>query len=297
MLISVFTPTYNRANLLHRVFDSLNMQGFTDFEWIVVDDGSTDDTLDLLGCFRAKAKYPIKVYRQENRGKARSINTGLDLAEGELFICFDSDDWCTPNAFARIAEVWSSLSAEERDTYCGISCLKVLEDGSVVGEDYSRMNFKGESYVHRFNKRIRGDKWEIIRTDLHRAARYDLFKNERYMAPEYAWLKIGRTHNTVFLNEALSIVEYQPEGISLNNLSHRVSSAISTSRFYLLAWGVSDSARNRLRAAINHTRFSFHGNVLSELPLSTRMITIIPGLIFFCKDLISLRKKAARRAK
>lgn len=297
MLISVFTPTYNRADLIHRVFDSLNMQSFKDFEWIVVDDGSTDDTGSLLEYFRDNADYPIKIHRQENSGKARSINVGLELADGELFVCFDSDDWCTANAFSRIAEVWRGLSVEERGVYCGISCLKILQDGALVGEDYTRMGQKGESYINRFNKRIKGDKWEVIRTDLHKSALYDLFGNERYMAPEYAWLKIGMTYKTVFLNEALSVVEYQAEGISQNNLSHRVSSPISATRFYQLAWRVSDSAINRFRAAINCFRFSLHGKVSSELPLSIRLITMIPGWVFYCKDLVSLRKRGARRRK
>lgn len=290
MLISVFTPTYNRADLIHRVFDSLNEQSFTDFEWIVVDDGSTDETAGVLEDFRARASYPIKTHQRENRGKARSINDGLDLAEGELFICFDSDDWCTPDALARIAEVWTGLSTDERKAYSGISCLKVLQDGALVGEDYSRMMSKGESYVDRFNRRVKGDKWEIIRTDLHRSARYDLADDERYMAPEYAWLKIGKTHKAVFLNEALSVVEYQADGISLNNLSHRASSPVSATRFYRLAWSVSDGARNRLRTAINCVRFSFHGKIPSKLPVFTRLIATIPGWVFYRKDIACLRE-------
>lgn len=295
MLISVFTPTYNRADLIHRVFESLNSQDFTDFEWIVVDDGSADDTVAVIERFRETAKYPIKLHCHENQGKAGSINVGLDLAAGELFICFDSDDWCTPNAFSRIAEIWTSMSAEERDTYCGLSCLKVLSDGSLVGEDYTRMRSRGESYINRFNRRIKGDKWEVIRTDLYKSARYDLFYKERYMAPEYSWLKIGKTHMTVFLNEALSIVEYQAEGISRNNLLHRVSSPISATRFYFLAWSVSDSTINRLRAAINHSRFSYHGKVESDLPLTMRLIASIPGWILYNNDLVNLKRDSRWR--
>lgn len=292
MLISVFTPTYNRADLIHRVFNSLNAQAFTDFEWIIVDDGSTDGTAEVLEGFRAEASYPVKIHRRENRGKSQSINDGLELAEGELFICFDSDDWCTPNALARIAEVWTRLSVVEREDYAGVSCLKVLQDGSLVGEDYARMQTKGESYVDRFNKRIKGDKWEIIRTDLHRAARYDLGEGERYMAPEYAWLKIGTTHKTVFVNEALSVVEYQAEGISLNNLSHRISSPVSATRFYRFAWSISNNDRNRLRAAINYTRFGLHGKIPLMLPFPVRLFAALPGWILYRKDLASLEKRA-----
>lgn len=297
MLISVFTPTYNRADLIHRVFDSLNQQTFTDFEWIIVDDGSNDDTEEVLNRFRQSAKYPVKIHRQDNHGKAHSINVGLDLAEGELFVCFDSDDWCVPTAFSRIAEVWTGLSAEERASYSGLSCLKVLRDGAIVGEDYTRMKLKGESYIDRFNRRVKGDKWEIIRTDIHKRARYDLAFGERYMAPEYAWLKIGKAYKTVFLNEALSVVEYQSEGISLNNLSHRASSPVSTAAFYLLAWGVSSGFLNRIRAAINNRRFGFHAKERSSLPLLYRVVALIPGWLFFFYDRIELKRRARRSSK
>lgn len=144
MLISVFTPTFNRADLIHRVFDSLCAQDFFDFEWIILDDGSTDCTIDVVSRFRDQAKFNIKIYHRENCGKAQSINDGVDLAEGELFICFDSDDWCTSNALARIADIWNGLTVEEKEDYTGISCLKQLQDGTLIGEDYTRMRLMGK---------------------------------------------------------------------------------------------------------------------------------------------------------
>lgn len=292
MLISVFTPTYNRADLIHRVYESLKAQDFRDFEWVVVDDGSNDATREVLESFRIQASFPIKIHYQKNQGKAASINRGLDLAEGELFICFDSDDWCTRDALSTIAAQWEALGTECRKSYCGISCLKALPDGTLVGEDYTRMKMFGESYVDRFNRRIKGDKWEILRTDLHRQARYDLAANERYMAPEYAWLKIGLTHKTVFLNRALSVVEYQADGISLNNMAHRATSPVSTMRFYRLAWSVSDNLRRRLRTAINLTRFAHHAGIAADLPLLPRAYAALPGWILYRRDLQKLRLRS-----
>lgn len=292
MLISVFTPTYNRADLIHRVYDSLIVQDFCDFEWIVVDDGSTDATSEVLESFQKQASFPIKIHRQNNQGKAASINCGLDLAEGELFICFDSDDWCTRDAFSTIAEQWEALGTERRQAYCGISCLKILRDGTLVGEDYARMKMFGDSYVDRFNRKIKGDKWEIIRTDLHRQAKYDLAESERYMAPEYAWLKIGLTHKTVFLNRALSVVEYQADGISQNNLAHRASSPVSTMRFYRLAWSVADNLRSRISAAINLTRFGHHAGITAELPLISRAYAALPGWFLYRRDMKKLRLRS-----
>lgn len=291
MLISVFTPTYNRADLIHRVYDSLQQQDFRDFEWIIVDDGSNDSTPEILEGFREAADFPIKIHRQTNQGKVAAINRGLNMAEGELFICFDSDDWCTPHAFTMIAKQWGALGPDGQSACCGISCLKVLPDKSIVGEDYTRMRTLGESYVDRFNRRIRGDKWEILRTDLHRKALYDLAPGERYMAPEYAWLKMGRTHKTVFLNEALSIVEYQAGGISLNNLAHRASSPVSAMRFYQLAYNVSDNWGTRLRSMINLVRFAYHAQCASGLPPVMKTIAVVPGWLLYQKDLKALNEQ------
>lgn len=292
MLFSVFTPTYNRAELISRVFDSLCAQTFRDFEWVIIDDGSIDDTARVIKAMRDKADFPIIYKARENRGKVQSVNEGLDMARGELFICFDSDDWCTSDALERIAEVWNGLPAEHRDRYSGISCLKKYTNGQIVGEDYSRMKIYGDSYIDRFNRRIIGDKWEILRTDLHRASRYDVHADEKYMSPEYAWLMIGQLHDTIFLNEALSIVEYQNDGISRNNLRHRLSSPVSMTRFYYLAWQVSRPWKMKIRSAMNYARFSFHAGIKSDLPWMTRYLTALPGWLFHRLDIARNRSRS-----
>lgn len=297
MLISVFTPTYNRATLLHRVFESLEQQTFRDFEWIVLDDGSTDDTTSVLEAFRQRATFPIKTISRRNRGKAQSINEGLFLADGELFICFDSDDWCVPSAFERISQMWRALGDDLRPYYSGLSCLKCLKDGSLVGEDYSRMSYIGDSYVDRFNRRIKGDKWEIIRTDVHRENLYDVIHGEKYMAPEYAWLKIGRDYKTLFINECLSIVEYQKGGISNNNIVHRSSSPLSASRFYKLAFLVSTNVKSRTRSYINFERFQLHGKTKEELHYRIGSALYIIGYALYVSDSIRLRMSSRKTKK
>lgn len=292
-LFTIFTPTYNRANLIHRVFESLNSQSYKNFEWIILDDGSTDNTSEVLSKFRENSTFDIKIINRENKGKVFSINEALDHAAGELFVCFDSDDWCEPDALYRIAHVWNGLSINERLNYSGISCLKMYKNKTIVGEDYSRINYKGNSYVDRFNKRIRGDKWEIIRTDLHKKFKYDIHLSEKYMAPEYSWLLIGRFYKTIFLNEPLSIIEYQIDGISKNNLKHRVYSSISTKLFYRIAWEVASGPFIRFKSAINHVRFSMHSNTSPGLPHFDKAFAYIPARIMYIRDLFIL-KRASR---
>ncbi|ELB2930006.1 glycosyltransferase family 2 protein, partial [Vibrio alginolyticus] len=245
-VFTVFTPTYNRDKLLHRVYDSLTRQTFRSFEWLVIDDGSTDNTEDLINEMTKKSDFKIRYVKQKNSGKVNSINTALTLARGEFFLVFDSDDWCHSDALYEYYSAWESLSLDEKKEYCAISCLKEYTSGVIVGEDYSRMRMKGETYIDRYNRRIRGDKWECIRTEIHRKYPYDIFNGEKYMAPEYAWINMGRKYKTLFINKSLSIIEYQDDGISKNNIVHRANSPISTIKFYSLAKDLSENIVCRL---------------------------------------------------
>lgn len=204
---TVFTPTYNRESLIHRVFESLKAQDFTDFEWLIVDDGSTDNTGLLIEKYKGEVDFSIRYTKKTNGGKVSAINYALDLAKGFFFLVLDSDDWCDNDALSVLWGTWSELNSAEKQRYSGVSCLKRYADGEIVGQDYSKMNYHGDNYITRFNKRIKGDKWELIRTDLYRLNKYKLLNGEKYMAPEYSWVKIGVNYKTIFLNRALSEIE------------------------------------------------------------------------------------------
>jgi len=293
MKFTVFTPTYNRAKLLSRVFESLLAQTYKDFEWLIIDDGSTDDTGKVVDNFSIIAPFPIRYFWRENKGKVASINEALDLAEGEFFLVFDSDDWCTADALEVFMATWNSLSEEERGEYSGVSCLKSFVNGKIVGEDYKRMEQFGETYVDRFNKRIKGDKWELIRTDVHRKYRYDLSSGERYLAPEYSWLLIGKEFKTVFINRSLSVVEYQTDGISKNNIKHRVGSSTNAMKFYCLANQCSTSIYNSTKSEINLKRFALHAGKYGLLSEGAVIASIMGFSLFFHDKLkITLRKKS-----
>lgn len=283
MRVTVFTPTYNRARLIHRVYESLLAQTYKGFEWVIIDDGSTDDTEEVVKEFASVADFEIKYFKRSNKGKAASINEALTLADGEFFLVFDSDDWCIPDALEKFLGAWDAL--QQPDDYCAVSALKGYSRDTVVGEDYSRMSSLGESYADRFNKRVKGDKWEFIRTSIHRDHTYQLFGEERYQAPEYAWLGMGRAYKTVFLNEILGVVEYQADGISKNNLKHRRQSPLSTYSFYTRAREVADNWGMALRCEVNGARFALHGRTPS-LAANFGALAITLGAVVFMKDLI-----------
>lgn len=290
---TVFTPTYNRAHLLERVFSSLQKQTFKSFEWIVIDDGSTDRTAEVVAEFAKKLDCPVRYFYKSNEGKVRAINDALSYAAGEWFIVFDSDDWCHNAALERIAEEIALIEQRgDADEYCAISTLKTYTSGQVVGDDYSRFSKYGASYVDRFNSGLKGDKWEIIKTAVHRRYMYDVQLGERYMAPSYAWLCMGRFYKTAFLNEPLSIIEYQSAGISRNNILHRASSPYSAIRHYELSIGLSRNFLLRTKMRINRERFKAHAGVSVSRTFSGFM-----GFLFFVRDgfkLNEIRRRLAR---
>lgn len=129
---TVFTPTYNRAHTLHRVFESLLAQTFQDFEWLIVDDGSSDATRDLVNSWQAP--FPIRYIYKENGGKHTAFNLAVQEARGEFFLTFDSDDRCVSHALQRFYEVWQGI--EDKDAFSGVTALCMDEAGRVVGDEF-----------------------------------------------------------------------------------------------------------------------------------------------------------------
>ena len=288
---TVFTPTYNRANLINRVYMSLMRQTFRDFEWLIIDDGSTDNTEEVVSKFVRESDFDIRYYKQKNKGKVSAINSALELAHGELFLVFDSDDWADDDALEVFNSEWDMLTDDERTQYGAISCLKRYESGEIVGEGYGRLSKKGASYIDRFNKRVKGDKWELIRTDVYRKYPYPVQQGERYMAPEYSWLLIGMEFKTIFLDRSLSVIEYQEDGISKNNIFHRVASPGNACLYYSLARDVSGEGAIWLRSVINQIRFLIHAG--ESVP--SRDWWLLPlGGVFYLWDRVKMSSRRAR---
>ena len=119
MRITVFTPTYNRAYIIEKLYHSLQRQTFRDFEWLIVDDGSSDNTAEVVSAWQQEGNdFPIRYYKKENGGKCRAINYGVDLAEGELFFNVDSDDYLTDDALEKVSRWVDTLP--EGGNFCGV---------------------------------------------------------------------------------------------------------------------------------------------------------------------------------
>ena len=202
---TVFTPTYNRAHTLSRVYHSLAAQTFRDFEWLIVDDGSTDGTGDLVAGWQAKADFAIRYVWQENGGKHIATNRGVAEARGELFLTLDSDDECVPEALERFKYHWDSIPAEQRIQFSAVTALARNQHGEVLGSRFPHDPTDSESLEIHYKYGVAGEKWGFQRTDVMRAFPFPDLPGVGYMPEGVVWSQIAARYKTRFVNETLRI--------------------------------------------------------------------------------------------
>lgn len=213
-LITVFTPTYNRAFCLEQVYNSLVEQTNKDFLWLIIDDGSTDDTSDLVQVWIDQKKLEINYIFQENTGMHGAHNTAYSNIKTELNVCIDSDDFMSNNAIESIIKLWKDKASA---TTAGIIGLDAYKNGNIIG-DIIPENITHSTLEDIYNKhKITGDKKLVIRTDVvKKFPSYPLYKGEKLVPLGTLYLLIDQQYHWICTNTVLCIVEYLEEGSSRN---------------------------------------------------------------------------------
>lgn len=210
--ITVFTPTYNRAYILGRLYRSLQRQTYQGFEWLIVDDGSTDDTRTLVEQWAAENNpFPIRYHRQENGGKCRAINTGLGLARGELFFNVDSDDYLTDDALEKLV-TWEGELPKDRK-YCGVAGnLGTAPD--VTPNSAFPGGFLDGNALDRYHG-VDGERCIAFYTQVHRQYLYPDCPGEKFMTEAVTWNRMARDgYRLRFYNDIIWIYEYRADGLT-----------------------------------------------------------------------------------
>lgn len=210
--ITVFTPTYNRSYTLEKLYYSLKCQTFTNFEWLVVDDGSVDNTEEVLKKWiEEKNLFTIRYFKQSNGGKCRAINKALDLAHGELFFIVDSDDYLTDDALEKIVKWEAQLPSNKM--FCGISgnlgvSLYETPNKQVIGEFYDG------NLLDRY-KEIDGERAFAFYTEIHRDFRYPEFDGEKFMTEAVVYNRMAHMgYKMRFYNDIICVYEYKEDGLT-----------------------------------------------------------------------------------
>ena len=204
-IFTVFTPTYNRAGTLHRVFNSLMKQSFRDFEWLIVDDGSSDGTRELVQQWIVEAWFPIRYEWQPNAGKHLAFNRGVELAQGELFLSLDSDDACVPHALERFHDLWLGISDATRPGFSAVTVLSEDQHGNLNGERFPSDILDSDPRELLYVYQVPGEKWGFHRTSVLRQFLFPDIEGLNYVPECIVWNAIGKHYRTRYVNECLRI--------------------------------------------------------------------------------------------
>ncbi|MFH0789442.1 MAG: glycosyltransferase family A protein, partial [Pseudomonadota bacterium] len=191
---TVFTPTYNRAHTLNRVYISLQEQTFRDFEWLIVDDGSSDHTSGLIKDWQNEAAFPIRCIRQENQGKPVAFNWGVQEARGEFFLLIDSDDGFVPETLERFKYYWEDIPGEEREKFVGVTGHCMDQGGKIVGDKFPSEGLDSDSLEIRYKFKIKGEKWGFLRTDVLRKYPFPVVQNSKFIPEGIIWSAIAKKY-------------------------------------------------------------------------------------------------------
>ncbi len=294
--ITVFTATYNRAPTLPALAASLSAQIFQDFEWIVVDDGSIDDTSEVLAKIVASGNIRLRVISVSNGGKHRAINLGVAEARAPWFFIVDSDDRLPPSALAVIAQSIPLAEAEER---CGgIMGLKADFSQAVVGERLPENLAFADSLELTYKYDIRGDKAEVFKTSILRDFPFPAFPGEKHLTECVVWYRIARAGWKLLLtNEVLYEADYQGDGLSSRSLELRIRDIEGTLLFYREELEGGLPLLGMLRESSNYVRFCLHARRLRQLlsapgrlALPFVLAALPAGLIMKARDARTLRR-------
>ena len=214
-LFSIITPTFNRVKLLPRIYDCLQQQGDIDLEWIIVDDGSTDETKELISGF--KKAFEIKYAYQENAGKPTAMNRGLQMADSHISISLDSDDILCANV---LNDIWNYYDIKtngfEKNCVC-IAGLCQYENGDIIGKKFPNEYFVSDHIRYIKNKRIIGDKCLFYITNILKKHPYPILGGEKHIAPGIVHTHIAFQHKTLYVNKIFAEKQFLHDGLSSKN--------------------------------------------------------------------------------
>lgn len=214
MKLSIITPTYNREGLLPKLYDSIvdNSHYGVEIEWLIMDDGSTDHTKNLIDQWREEKKIEIRYYFQENQGKMAAINHVVKETTGDLIVECDSDDYFTKNAFERIQKAWEE-NKETQDCYA-MCFLKYNQENQNMGKLFK--NKKTTMFDLYFKEGENGEKALVFFSPIRKKYCYELEKKEKFVTEARMYYKMDLDYKILCINEPIMICEYQEEGYSKN---------------------------------------------------------------------------------
>ena len=220
-----FNPYLQSGGGLQSLWDSLQKQTVKDFEWLVVDDGSTDGTKNLITQLQENSDFPIRYIYKSNGGKHTALNVGIQTICSELTFIVDSDDCVTDDAVESILKIHPKYRSQ--NNICGYAFLRAFPDGKVNGKKFD-VDEKIGSYI---DVRVNGDdtgadKAEVFKTHCLKEFPFPEYPNEKFLGEDLVWVRMARKYQMVHINKAIYIGNYLEDGLTNNRRKHNIASPI-----------------------------------------------------------------------
>ena len=295
---SVFITTYNRSGLLVRALDSVAAQNFADFEVVVVDVGSSDDTATVMAEYKRRASFPLTYIRQPNQGRHIAHNTVLPHLRGFLTVFLDSDDMLAPNALEIFFRHWHAIPVEQRERFVGVEGLCATLDGNIAGDRYPADILDSDYLEIRNRYGVGGDKKFAYRTDLLRQYPFPVIQGESYLRYSLLMRRLAHEYRTRHVNEVVQLIEYQPSGMSADRLPVRINNPQGFRLFFLEEVNnnlMFHTLPMRLAKYANFVRYSLLSGIGLKLQLrevsspTLWLLSVLPGAIKSINDKRRLR--------
>lgn len=262
--LTIFIPTFNRADTLGRALESVEQQTDRDFEVVIVDDGSTDGTPALVQDWVDRNVFPIRHFRQPNQGKHVAHNAAVRQARGELFMTLDSDDSLLPDAVAKIRRQWGAIPAADRAGFAGVAGMCLDEDGTLSGDPYPEPVIDSDHLRIYEYCRMNGERREALRVAVLREYPYPRFEGERHVRPTLILRRMAHRYRLRFTNEILQVNRHAAGGITERRFHYRMSNPRGLRQYFLEEITLHDGHkpwRKLLRHHARFVRYSLHSGV------------------------------------
>jgi glycosyltransferase involved in cell wall biosynthesis len=287
-LITVVTPTFNRANYLPILFNSLKVQTCFDFVWLVIDDGSTDNTREVISKIKEEnPPFEVQYEYKKNGGKHTALNLAIEKVDTELFFIVDSDDKLTSDAIETIKNDWESFKhGHPHQQLCGISYLRGYSDIKPIGDRFPEDYLVDSFNDVRVRQHVMGDKAEVWTTEYLKRFRFPVFAGERFLVESWMWVQVSSLAPMLFINKVIYLTEYLEGGLTESGRKLRIRCPQGGMVFSLLMMDRQFPMRDRIKNGllyIAYSRFA-HKPIAQTLRCSYHLLallSLIPGNLLY----------------
>lgn len=251
-LLTIFTPTYNRAALLFKLWRSLCAQTNKDFVWLIIDDGSSDDTGRLVSSWQKQSAFTIIYVYQKNSGKHIAHNEAVKRCKTSLFICVDSDDLLIPNAVALIHSYWKESRGKGSNVVGWCARRGDLREKPVNDANWPH-NEPEVSFVDLYEKiRFRGETALIWRTDALKQYHFPVVTSEKFVTEQVLYYQLSFTEKLKLKNDIFYLFKYQDDGYTKQGLQLNIKNPIGTAISYKVQYAAANSSFYRLKKLLKY---------------------------------------------